>query len=397
MSQQLLGRSQDLKRLRDEGYELQVSGGYLIIHHIPYVNNNRMIQYGKLVTELTLLADQRTGRPNTHVIHFNGQMPCHKDGTPITAIQHADYGFASSVIYGGVLINFSFSNKPQNGYSDYYEKVVRYCDIITGPAKSLNPDPAVTEKTFKVYPDDDNASVFQYIDTNSSRAHIDQLNEVFKSQKVAIIGLGGTGSYIFDQVAKTPVSEVHLFDGDLFHAHNAFRSPGAASLQQLEAVPSKVAYYASIYSSMHKRIIPHAYYMTEERLIELAGMSYVFLCIDNNAARNMLMEGLLAAGIPFIDVGLGVHFAQQGLVGQIRVTVGTSQYHNHLPKRVPSAEDDDNAYGTNIQISDLNMLNAALAVVKWKKMCGFYQDLLQEHNSNYAINVAQLLNNDTAA
>ncbi|WP_318271316.1 ThiF family adenylyltransferase [Sphingobacterium cellulitidis] len=42
-------------------------------------------------------------------------------------------------------------------------------------------------------------------------------------QKIAIIGLGGTGAYILDMVAKTPVKEIHLFDGDSFDQHNAFR------------------------------------------------------------------------------------------------------------------------------------------------------------------------------
>ena len=52
-------------------------------------------------------------------------------------------------------------------------------------------------------------------------------------------------------------------------------------------------------------------------------------------------------------------------------------------------------YSTNIQIADLNMLNAALAVIKWKKLCGFYQDLEREHNCTYSINVNQLLSEET--
>jgi len=44
-------------------------------------------------------------------------------------------------------------------------------------------------------------------------------------EKVAIIGLGGTGSYILDLVAKTPVKEIHLFDADALLNHNAFRHP----------------------------------------------------------------------------------------------------------------------------------------------------------------------------
>ena len=54
-------------------------------------------------------------------------------------------------------------------------------------------------------------------------------------KKIIILGLGGTGSYILDLVAKTPVKEIHLYDGDTFYQHNAFRSPGAPSSDELRA------------------------------------------------------------------------------------------------------------------------------------------------------------------
>ena len=45
----------------------------------------------------------------------------------------------------------------------------------------------------------------------------------------------------------------------------------------------------------------------------------------------------------------------------------------------------DDAYSNNIQIADMNALNATLAVIKWKKMCGFYADHNHEHNTVYGI------------
>jgi tRNA A37 threonylcarbamoyladenosine dehydratase len=68
------------------------------------------------------------------------------------------------------------------------------------------------------------------------------ISDKLKIPKVAIVGLSGTGVYVLDLVAKTPVQEIHLFDGDLFHSHNAFRSPGAASLDELRQAPKKVTY-----------------------------------------------------------------------------------------------------------------------------------------------------------
>ena len=63
-----------------------------------------------------------------------------------------------------------------------------------------------------------------------------------------------------------------------------------------------------------------------------------------------------------------------------------SPQRSHFKKCVnvgPNGVDD--AYRQNIQIADLNALNAALAVIRWKKFCGFYVDLEQEHQSNFTI------------
>jgi hypothetical protein len=93
-------------------------------------------------------------------------------------------------------------------------------------------------------------------------------------------------------------------------------------------------------------------------------------------------------------VGLGVNVAGDNLVGTLRVTVGTPTKHDHIPNRIGNLETEANDYATNIQIADLNALNALLAVIKWKKLCGFYQDLKEEYNSTYTLNTAQLINED---
>jgi hypothetical protein len=390
MSQQLINRSTDLKQLRDEGYEIVTKSGYLIVDHVPYVNSNREIKYGKLISTLTI-NDDIVLKPDTHVIGFMGEYPCNKDGTIITAIQHAN---PNQSLFDGLIINFLFSNKPQNGYADYYQKVKRYAEIITDQAKSI--DPKVTEKTFKVIMEKDDESVFNYTDTNSSRANIFQINAKFKGQRIGIIGLGGTGSYILDCVAKTQVEEILLFDGDVFLQHNAFRSPGGASQENLSQQHKKVDYLASIYSNMHKGIKAHAVYITEENIAMLVGLSYIFICVDNNAARGIIISQLQKLGITFIDAGLGVNIADNNLVGTLRVTVGTLTKNDHIPSRIGTVAIDDNEYASNIQIADLNALNALMAVIKWKKMIGFYQDLKGEYNSTYTINTGQLINEDFA-
>jgi len=62
-------------------------------------------------------------------------------------------------------------------------------------------------------------SVFRYLDSASSRAGIRMANEKLELGKLAIVGLGGTGSYVLDLVAKAPVGEINLFDGDVRREH----------------------------------------------------------------------------------------------------------------------------------------------------------------------------------
>ncbi len=394
MSQQLINRSSDLKRMQDEGFEIEVLSGHLLVHAVPYVNACRVVKRGTLVTELTLAGDVTT-RPGSHIAFFIGEHPCRTDGAEIAQIKLAN-GVPPPVAHG-IPAQHSFSNKPATGYADFYEKMTRYIEIISAPAASL--EPGADARTFKVIESTEEDSVFQYVDTASSRAGIAALQQKLAVGRVAIIGLGGTGSYVLDLVAKTPVSEIHLFDGDKFLQHNAFRSPGAATLDELLRRQSKVVYLQHIYSSMHRGIVAHERYVTAADIVDLQGFDFVFICVDKGSIRKPIIEALQAGDTPFIDVGMGIERVEETgeLLGICRITSSTSTAKNHVARRVCLSDvEADDAYARNIQIADLNALNAAMAVIKWKKLCGFYQDLEREHHSTYSINVNQLTSDEPA-
>src|SRR5947209_17368978 len=86
MSQQLISRSRDLQRLRDDGYDVEIRSSYLLVKGVPYVNSAKQIKYGTLVSELTLAGDVTT-TPNTHVAFFAGKYPCDKDGAELHKIK----------------------------------------------------------------------------------------------------------------------------------------------------------------------------------------------------------------------------------------------------------------------------------------------------------------------
>jgi hypothetical protein len=243
---------------------------------------------------------------------------------------------------------------------------------------------------------DQEDSVFKYIDTASSRAEINAVSKKLELGKIAIAGLGGTGSYVLDLVVKTPVKEIHLFDGDIFFQHNAFRCPGAPSGEELDEKLSKVIYFERIYSKMRHGIVAHPEYLGPQNLDQLKGMDFVFLCMEGGSKR-LVVERLEQLGVPFVDVGMGVYLKNESLGGTIRTTTSTNAKRDHVrtKNRIPFSDGTEkNEYDKNIQIADLNALNAALAVIKWKKLFGFYIDQEREHFSTYAIGGNDMNNED---
>ncbi len=387
MSQRLINLNPDLKRLRDEGYDVEEKSAYLVLRDVPYLNAQREVKRGVLVSNLELSND-RTVKPSNHVILFTGDHPCNLDGTEIAQIKHAS---AVQKIDDELTTQHSFSNKPLDGYRDYHHKMTRYVEILSNPAKAI--DAKVTAQTYPIIESEDDDSPFYYIDTAASRADIVMMTNKLKLSKIAIVGLGGTGSYVLDLVAKTPVKEIHLFDGDILLQHNAFRAPGAPSRAELGRKPKKVGYLRGRYSKMHRGIVAHPHHLNAVSVDKLARMDFVFICMDGGSDKKHVIEKLHDLNIPFTDTGMGIQIIDDALMGQVRLTTSTARKRGHVPARVGFGDASDNVYERNIQIADLNAFNAAIAVIKWKKIFGFYKDQECEHHCTYDLD-GNIIHND---
>tara|TARA_R110000772_G_scaffold249175_1_gene363341 strand:- start:288 stop:1337 length:1050 start_codon:yes stop_codon:yes gene_type:complete len=348
------------------------------------LNAKKELVYGTLVSNVS------TPRPNTHVVYFIGETPCGIDGRPMSQLinnsQRQDLG-------NGIITDHLFSHKPNPMYPTYYEKMATYVNILSGQAQHYFPE--ATARTGKVIDSKQDDSVLHYTDTNSSRAEIDAINGKLSRLKIGIIGLGGTGSYILDKVAKTLVGEIHLFDGDKFKQHNAFRAPGATTKERIDLNTFKVEYFKEVYSQMHKNIISHSVYINETNIGLLNSLDFVFIAIDVGEIKKMIFKKLENLNIPFIDCGLGIEREGNELMGIVRTTLSTPDKREHVYNGLVSfsnGEGDD--YKTNIQIADLNDLNAIFAVIKWKKYYGFFSDQRLEYDSNYSVNVNTIFNNE---
>jgi hypothetical protein len=396
MSQQPISRSADLSRLRQDGYNVSVEAGYLVMRDIPYVAPG-----GKV--SRCILADaynDATGQPANHTMWMCGEQPCNERGNVLLKYLAGNGERHNQPVGDGLVAHWYFSIKMVNEKKehipdvDYYLKFLRYVEKLGAPVRALGSNDSA--QTYPVVvPDVEEHSVFKYHDTASIRARIVPISIKLEKQRVAVIGVGGTGSYILDLLAKTPVAEIHLFDPDTFLQHNAFRAPGAASVDDLARKSHKVDYFAEVYSKMRSGIVPHPAGLTPVNAGELATMQFAFLAVDPGPHKRVAINALRQAGVPFVDCGMGLYVVDNSIAGQLRLTTVTSDKQDHIDRHIkPNQAGVPNEYAHNIQVADLNALNAALAVIRWKKYFGFYNDLEGEHQCTYALDGNSLLNEE---
>lgn len=139
----------------------------------------------------------------------------------------------------------------------------------------------------------------------------------------------------------------------------------------------------------------HPHYLGPDSIDELACLDFAFVTMEGSMKR-LVIEKLEALGIPYIDVGMGLYVTNGSLGGIVRTTTSTPEKRDHVwtLDRIPFSEGAANEYNKSIQIADLNALNAALAVIRWKKHFGFYLDQEHEHYSCYGIGGNHLVNED---
>ena len=149
-----------------------------------------------------------------------------------------------------------------------------------------------------------------------------------------------------------------------------------------------------MYSKMQRGIIDHEAYVGAANVDDFEDMTFVFLCLERPREKNDYRK-VGDFWPPVRRCRDGRHLTEGSLGGVLRVTASTPTQRDHVRNRISFSENDGrNEYDVNIQIADLNALNAALAVIKWKKLVGFFHDLECEHHSTYTIDGNMLLNED---
>jgi len=223
---------------------------------------------------------------------------------------------------------------------------------------------------------------FNIPNTFEARSGVGTVQDRIRNHRLAIVGLGGTGSYILDLIAKTPVIEIHLFDDDHGTWHNYIRAPGAPTREEIDAHPTstpyKVDYYQKKYSSLRNGIHPHTTRVglspdfTE--FLSNNPVDFAFVCIDQltneeSSRQDGVYTALTEARVPFIDSGVSLTINDQDstIGGSITTSVysaGSSKWKDAIPNAKVFGE---KVGYRNVQLPEVNALAASLAVIEWRR------------------------------
>lgn len=355
-----------LKDLLDTGYHVDFVGGYLVIYGLPYLDQDGELQHGDWMSKPDLnglIIDP----PSNHQAWWRGTRPHSQAKLPLKLGGGAD----RVTIEQGLVSDCSFSFKlldeagEKRNYTSFDEKVQTYLTAITGPAIAAFPDKATPLRGIEIKAAQQGTPL-RFPDTMSSSYNINDISFLLRGKKVAIIGLGGTGSYVLDFVARTHLERIALFDDDKVHVHTIFRIPGFIP----GAIGSlKVDALNKHYSQWHKGIEAFPERITKENIERLSAFDFVFVSVDDGPSRDTIVDWLSAKGIPYVDCGMGLTRSLVGLTGFVRIT-GTDRaaYEKHRGSgQLPIENAKEDEYRKQAQITEFNALNAAFAVIRFKQ------------------------------
>lgn len=125
--------------------------------------------------------------------------------------------------------------------------------------------------------------------------------------RVGVVGIGGTGSQVVQQLAHLGVRDFVLVDDDHVEQTNLPRLAGAAWWDALLRRKKTAVARRTI-----RRLAPRAKIVTTgslrrlESLQALASVDLIVGCVDNDGARLVLAELAAAHLVPYLDVGVGI-------------------------------------------------------------------------------------------
>ena len=263
-------------------------------------------------------------------------------------------------------------------YSDAWHALVVYCSIVAGAAQAGgDQEPQQIGR------------VFQFEILGENTPDIREWQDKAGGQKIGIVGLGGVGLWILDLMSKTDVGEIRIWDGDHIEGRNLVRAPGWAGQDSIGK--NKAEYFGQLYSQFRTGISIYPEYLDPSDPSDIFdGLDFVFIAIDNTGTRAALCERLEQTGVPFVDVGMGIERQHGKVRGSLQVFFSggdAGRWRVGIPTVVGVGEQEYHI----LQLADLGVLNASLAVGVWRRHIGQYGEDSKEWLVRYSVESNSLL------
>lgn len=147
-----------------------------------------------------------------------------------------------------------------------------------------------------------------------------QADDIFRAIRVSIVGLGGGGSHLAQQLAHLGVGSFRLIDPDCIESSNLNRLVTATQTDVDEKRPK-----VEILERTIKAIRPYARVMTAQSKWQevdalIRDADVIFGCVDGYNQRKQLERAARRFLVPYIDIGMDVHRIEDGefaIAGQV--------------------------------------------------------------------------------
>ncbi|MFF0793892.1 ThiF family adenylyltransferase [Streptomyces spiralis] len=141
--------------------------------------------------------------------------------------------------------------------------------------------------------------------------------ETLNRLRVAVVGLGGVGSILVEELARLGVGELVLVDSETVDATNLPRLI-AADRADINKPKTELAARNAARANPQVRLVTIPRRVEHpEALRELARCDWIFLAADSHAARHWVNATVHEYLIPAIQIGVKIPVASDGEIGQI--------------------------------------------------------------------------------
>ncbi len=145
--------------------------------------------------------------------------------------------------------------------------------------------------------------------------------------KIAIVGVGGTGSSVAVQLARMGVKKLTLIDKDILDDSNVSRVYGSKISDKGKSKVEVLKKYLAIFPKVDVHTVKSDI-VRENTVADLIDADVIFGCTDNLSSRSILNDISIQYYIPLIDIGCRIALNKDKTINQVvaKVQLVTSSH-----------------------------------------------------------------------